>query len=490
MKTIKYTLAIVFSMLLLGNCTLERTSYDEIYPDMYLLNEKDVNSALTGLYYSFRTGWGKFYCNDQWGYAVISDFTSGMMDSKWANQGYNHFFEHWWRENGTDLGTQFAGKIYPQYNELSRIESTIRKIEASPVSDKVKSKAIAEAKCLYGWIGFIMYDIFGPVPLVTDEAMEDPTEKILIPRLSDEEYSAIMIKYLDDAIAVLPEVQTDWGRPTQGMALMLKLKFLMMNKDFVEAEKVARILKGMEDAGFYTLLDNYGSVFQKSNSKNKEIIHAIPCGSGNPNYWLTQVMPSDVPGFTGSAWGTFCMKWEFYDSFDTGDDRLKTIIASYTNKSGVLVKRGEGNLLRGCIPRKIGEDPEQTGSAGTTDQMVFRYADVLLSLAECINENKNGPDTEAVELVNRVRKRVKLDPLAAAQTVNKEAFNKAILNERLHEFYCEGLSRQDQIRHGVFVSNSKEKFPDSQSDWYKVRFPIPSSYINESQGVVKQNPGY
>jgi len=64
------------------------------------------------------------------------------------------------------------------------------------------------------------------------------------------------------------------------------------------------------------------------------------------------------------------------------------------------------------------------------------------------------------------------------------------LSERLHEFYCEGLSRQDRVRHGVFVSNSQELFQDSQSDWYKVRFPIPAKYINESAGVVKQNPGY
>lgn len=490
MKTIKNISLLAVCLLLLGSCTLERTSFNEIYPDNFYRNEDDVDKALTALYVPFRTGWGKFYCADQWGYAVISDFTSGMMDSKWANQGYNHFFEHWWRENGSDLGTQFADKIYPQYNGLSRIKNTIRSIENSSVSDAIKSKAIAEAQCLYGWMGFIMYDIFGPVPLITEEALEDPEKEVLIPRLSDEEYSAIMIESLEAASRVLPEVQTDWGRPSKGMALMLMLKFHMMNKNFVEAEKVARTLYAMEDKGTYTLLGDYASVFEKSNSKNKEIIHAIPCGSGNPNYWLTQVLPSDLEGFDASAWGTFCMKWEFYDTFETGDDRLNTIVAEYARKGGGTVTRGTGNLLRGCAPRKIGSDPEQTGSAGTTDCIVFRYADVLLSLAECINENNNGPTTEAIGLVNRVRSRVDLNPLTALQTASKEAFNKAILHERMHEFYCEGLSRQDQIRHGVFVSNSQESFPNSQSDWYKVRFPIPAKYINESQGVVKQNPGY
>ena len=80
--------------------------------------------------------------------------------------------------------------------------------------------------------------------------------------------------------------------------------------------------------------------------------------------------------------------------------------------------------------------------------------------------------------------------MTSDKTANKVSFNTAILNERLHEFYCEGLSRSDKIRHGTFVSDSQTQYKDSQSDWYKVRFPIPSSYINESKGIVKQNDGY
>jgi hypothetical protein len=386
---------------------------------------------------------------------------------------------------------RFVADTYRQYNELSRIRLAIRDITNSPVSDAVKKEAIAQAQCLYGWIGWIMYDMFGPVPLITEEALDNPEAEIFIPRLTDEEYTAIMLDMLDQAARVLPEVQTDWGRLTKGMALMLQLKFHMANKNFTEAEIVARQLYAMESNGVYTLLDDYASVFDKVHAKNKEIIHAIPCGANNPNYWLTQVIPSDMEGFDASAWGTFLMRWEFYDTFEKGDERTNTIITEYTRKNnGGTVTRGTGNLLRGCIPRKLGADPEQVGSTGTTDRIVFRYADVLLSLAECINENNNGPTTEAIELVNRVRARVALDPLKAEHTAGKEAFNKAILNERLHEFYCEGLSRQDKIRHGVFVSDSQEQFPNSQSDWYKVRFPIPANFINESAGIVKQNPGY
>ena len=299
-----------------------------------------------------------------------------------------------------------------------------------------------------------------------------------------------MLAMLDDAANVLPWRNESWGHVTKGMALMLKLKFLMMNKDFENAEPVARELYAQEGS-VYSLLDDYASVFMKSNARNSEIIHAIPAGESNPNYWITQTAWSDIPGYEGENWATFLMQWDFYDSFEDGDKRKETIVAEYTSsKTGAVVKRGAGNLQYGCCPIKIGPDPDRTGSRGTTDIIVFRYADVLLSLAECINENNGGPTAEAIELVDRVRGRVGLGGLTSDKTADKVAFNAAILNERLHEFYCEGLSRSDKIRHGTFVTDSQNEYPDSQSDWYKVRFPIPTSNINESQGVVKQNDGY
>ena len=490
MKIAKYIILLLPVAAMLSGCTLERVSYEEIYKENLYRNDSDVQKSVTGLYELFTTGWGKFYCADQWGYVICTDMTTGQLTSKWQNQGYQAFYEHRWSETGSDLATQFSQKIYPQYKELTRIKNTIDDIAAADITPAVKVQAIAEAKCLYGWIGYIMYDLFGPVPLATDEARDNPTAYIYIPRLSDEEYTAEMISMLDDAIEDLPWRNESWGHVTKGMALMLKLKFLMMNHDFEAAEPVARQLYEQE-GNVYALLPDYASVFTKSNARNNEIIHAIPAGESNPNYWITQTTWGDVPGYEGENWATFLMQWSFYDSFEENDQRKNTIVAEYTSTTtGAVVKRGAGNLQYGCCPIKIGQDPDRIGSRGTTDVIVFRYADVLLSLAECINENNSGPTQEAISLVNRIRNRVGLSDLTSDKTADKVSFNTAILNERLHEFYCEGLSRSDKIRHGTFVSDSQTQYKDSQSDWYKVRFPIPSSYINESKGIVKQNDGY
>jgi hypothetical protein len=139
---------------------------------------------------------------------------------------------------------------------------------------------------------------------------------------------------------------------------------------------------------------------------------------------------------------------------------------------------------------KVDDHTYTGGEYASVDLIVYRFADVMLSLAECINMNNNGPTQEAIDLVNEIRNRVNLPALTAPQTAGKDAFNTAVLNERLHEFMAEGLSRQDKIRHGAFVSDSKRLYLNSQLADHKIRFAIPSKYILESEGVVKQNPGY
>ena len=497
MKTkIQFIIAIASIILSMEACTLERESYNEIYPENFFRNEDDMNKALAGLYYGpFRMGYGSFYGVDQYSYQVASDFTSGTLASRWTTAtGYPQYQEHRWEENApAGYAKDFAERMYSQYNKLTSVLETIKRIENAPITDKLKTKAVAEAKCIYAWIGFILYDLFGPVPLVTEEALANPNEKILIPRLSDAEYTAIMHRYLDDAITELPIRQdNDWGRVSKGLALMLKLKFHMIDKNYTEAEKIARELYSYRGTT-YDLMEKgkYRDIFNKYNVKNKEIIHAIPCGlaDGMQNRSIIQFWPVRYRE-DRQCWFTFGMNWDFYDTFESGDDRLNSIVTAYTSITNEANDRTHGFLANAAGIIKVDDHTYTGGEFASVDLIVYRFADVMLSLAECINMNNNGPTQEAVDLVDEIRNRVNLPKLTDTQTSDKETFNKAILYERLHEFMAEGLSRQDKIRHGVFVSDSKAMFPNSQSANHKVRFAIPSKYILESEGVVKQNPGY
>ena len=92
------------------------------------------------------------------------------------------------------------------------------------------------------------------------------------------------------------------------------------------------------------------------------------------------------------------------------------------------------------------------GSTGSTgiNYPYMRYADVLLMYAEAANELDGGPsDAKAVECLTKVHSRAfdDGDPtfIATAQT-SKEAFQKAVLDERKWEFAGENSRWRDLVR--------------------------------------------
>jgi hypothetical protein len=116
--------------------------------------------------------------------------------------------------------------------------------------------------------------------------------------------------------------------------------------------------------------------------------------------------------------------------------------------------------------------------------VAFRYADVLLLLAEAINEQR-GP-AEAYQYVNQVRARAGVGTFSGMTT---EQFRTALLAERGRELYAEGVRRQDLIRNGSFIANALARGKTAAQP-HMVRFPIPNTVIVQGQGVIAQNEGY
>ncbi|HBL75060.1 MAG: starch-binding protein [Bacteroidetes bacterium GWF2_42_66] len=79
----------------------------------------------------------------------------------------------------------------------------------------------------------------------------------------------------------------------------------------------------------------------------------------------------------------------------------------------------------------------QGRSEGDYNWPVMRLADVFLMYAEATNE-AYGPQTDAIALVNRIRHRGNLPPLAASKTADKASFFAAIEQERIVELLAEG----------------------------------------------------
>jgi hypothetical protein len=150
----------------------------------------------------------------------------------------------------------------------------------------------------------------------------------------------------------------------------------------------------------------------------------------------------------------------------------------------------------GAAPLKYPEDPTGTGQDQGADYVIYRYADVLLSLSEALNE-LNGPNQQSIDLINSVRARAfsPAKPVSLSSFGSKESLREYILKERGWELYFEGNRREDLIRHGKFIeyANDPTKMVNRNPqklarDKHKL-YPIPSKAIFENP-LMKQNDGY
>lgn len=197
-----------------------------------------------------------------------------------------------------------------------------------------------------------------------------------------------------------------------------------------------------------------------------------------------------MEGVVNEKWSNFASQFrlydEFYYSFDPKDERKSRILTKYIDSKGDTI-----NLLvdykdatRGI---KYPPDPAATGNAHGNDFPYIRYADILLSRAEALNELQ-GPNQESVDLVNQIRTRAKVDPVALADFTSKEALLEQILKERRWEFWYEGHRRRDLIRTDRFIENAHKRGITAAKETH-VWFPIPQSAI-DANPLLKQNDGY
>ena len=481
---------LLFAVVFFACDELEREDFNQVYPENFFQNENDIKNATTAMYRLFHInsyGGGGVYSFGRGGNNIFTEVATDIMDCQWGDGGsWATFNTHKWTAENP-MGTH---DIYWKYNWLSKGESIIKSITESNVSDEVKDKYISEIKGLQGWLAFVLYDLYGGVPIANEEVLADINTEVYLPRLTNAEMVTYIKSKLNDAADFLPYsyASADWGRLTKGAVKTLLLKLYLHEKNYPKVEELARELM-TADYG-YSLLANYQDNFSIDKDINAETILAIPCNIDDfKNGWIAHVLPYNFPySAPAQKWSGYRMEWDFYHTFEANDLRLETIAAEYEGTDGETYnEQSPGNhLVKGALPLKYGVDPNHLGHGAGNDFRVFRYADVILCLAEAIN-NTNGTTAEAYDLVDMIRTRAGLAGLN--RTMSIPELNDAILIERGHELYCEGHRRADLIRHGKFVEYGRLK-ADNLAEDYKVLYPIPNDATLESKGAVVQNPGY
>jgi hypothetical protein len=368
----------------------------------------------------------------------------------------------------------------------------------------LKSRIIGEAKYLRALHYYILTNSFGAVPLWTDELEVGVVSQL--PRTPVAEVRKQMVQDLLEAADNLPVSYsgTDLGRVTKGAALSLLAKVYLFEKDWANAQKYAQLVV---DGGQYQLID-FANLFDINNKfqNNKESIFEIQFKRDNStntnikvNYYYTWFFPqkdANNKTYAGVDFGTTVLRGyeNFYPSavyvamFDNADKRKAvTLATSYGSQPFTrLIKPG-----RPWFGAKFWD--MQANDRNSGKNIYFqRYADVLLILAEAMNEQQNTAG--ALTWINKVR----LDhggfttPLAG---LSQEEVRTVIMKERAIEFAGEFQRRWDLARWGMLVDAVKSVAADNPKGAANVKaekalFPIPEAEIIKNPNLKPQNDGY
>lgn len=478
---------------------LETKNFTDMSPSNFFKTEGDMDAAVTGIYLPCTTNWGYGdggtggWYNALFNADLAAYYPSGMITTDMVCAYSSNVYDEF------NVGPSTGGALTNTYNIIrfvARATDIIDQIsKSSGATEDIRNRFIAETKTLRAFYMYTLLDWFGPVNVKLDpEKLMDNT---IEPRPSLDTYVGYIEKDLNEALETtsFPEKYNadadNWGRMSKSIAYGIRMKLYMHQKQWAKAKADAEKLMSM---GF-SLISNYEDVFNVD--RTSEHIWSIPANLASDNFYVTEILPSDfkrgynhlgesyIRGSEDSfkpGWQAYCMRWEFYDTFEDKDIRKNTILCEFDAIDGSHKNR---STMRGAIPIKF-TDTQFDNYGIQKAHPVIRFAEVLLSYAEAENE-LNGPTQNAVDAVKQTTDRAGIE-IPASALANKDAFRNFLLEERGHELYCEGQRRQDLIRHGVYISRARERGTNAQD--YRVLFPIPQTAITEAGGILEQNPGY
>ncbi len=469
MKT-NYIKSLLLVLLLQGSgceSLLEEKVYSELTPGNFLNTTAGKQAVLTSAY-------GNLQMRNHF-YLFLSAHTSQEV---WNRGGsiealLTPLTNFTWDSNHQYFGDSWR-VLYAAIRDANIVIDNTSAADAT-ASDKQLN---AEARFVRVLAYTHLFDWFGPVPLYLTSTPAD----FKLARATDQEMKTFIEKEFVEAAAILPLNQAQYGRATKGAAMGILAKFYLNTKQW---QKSADLTKQVIDLKKYSLVSNYKNVFALTNEGNAEMLWVIPASPQAGHNLVALTFPTDYP-LPQPNNQVFAARSYFFDSFvnsfGAGDTRKNLIVTEYTNTAGKFTKLlGINQSLSG----KYEFDPNANGATQGNDIPVLRYADILLSRAEALNE-LNGPTQEAIDLINQVRTRAGAIPTQLG-SFTKESLRDYILQEREWEFYTEMKRREDLIRHGKLISNAKAKGINAQP--FHVLFPLPITELNANDKLV-QNTGY
>jgi len=382
---------------------------------------------------------------------------------------------------------------------VSRTNTILSKLSSVPgLSAALASRYTGEAQFLRAHYYFDLVRLFKNVPLITTPL--DPSTIYNQPQAAPSAVYAQIEADLNAAIPNLPATiaSSETGRVSQGAAIALLGKVLLYEQKWAaSAAQFAKIngTPGVASPTYgYKLQATFGSVFSPDNKFNSEAIFEIPhtatqnynwgqWDSFKANVYVQMVGPRDFGDATyAGGWGFNPITKSLHDVM-VGDPRYGYTIYNMDSLATLEAKTYTPSYQNtGWFLRKYAPLTKYKSTTGTVelnypnDYIEIRLADTYLMEAEALI-NASGDLTRAAALVNAVRARVGLAPVAATLA--------NVYSERRLELATEGHRWFDLVRWGQAPATLAFKgFVSGKNEI----LPIPLNELSNTKLV--QNPGY
>ncbi|MCY4780159.1 RagB/SusD family nutrient uptake outer membrane protein [Sphingobacterium sp. UT-1RO-CII-1] len=368
----------------------------------------------------------------------------------------------------TNGNSQFSTYWRNYYQGISYANQVIEKVPGIDMDAKQRSMIVAEAKflrayyhmkLLLNWEKIIIRDSY-----ITGE---DQINKELSERVVTWDF---IVKDLEDAVIdlELKHSATNVGRASKGAGYAY-LGYVYLTRAYEESARKEEMLdkaeKALRNVTGYSLENDFISMFDGTNSNSQESIFELQFTENTAN---------------GASYRTALHKWISTWELDGWDEILpsKMLIAEFKKEGKVSTTgRYDSRLYHTLFledpyfndpstPRIYGYTYDEWFSNGserssfrkylpaTIEDLyksrtainlpLMRYADVLLLLAETLNEQ--GKTGDAIPLINEVRKRADMPSLPLG--LNKQEVRERIEHERIVEFPLENTRFYDLRRWG------------------------------------------
>ncbi len=353
---------------------------------------------------------------------------------------------------GITSNTHVLNQYRLDYQIIARTNQILALIDGVDFDAATKKNLKGQALFLRAYAYFELVRYFNTAPLhLTPVTVRQ--EAALPLATAAELYAQIEKDALEAATSLLPKSTQEPGRATSGAAKTLLANVYINQKKWAQAEP---LLKEVVASNEYSLIPNYADAFSTStaNKNNKESVFEVQFLEGSAglngsflyNFLPRPISPAEIAPITGTSnpqpldgEGNNTPTPDIIAAYEPGDTRKDASIG-YVTLSGSERK----NKVYPYI-KKYAKPHALHGNHGI-NWPIYRYSEVLLLLAEALNEQ--GKTSEAAPYLNQVRNRAGLANTTAASQAD---MRQAIYRERRVELAFENKRWFDLVRTGRAV---------------------------------------